>query len=54
MTREEKVIKRRRKPRFNPKNKENGSNKRKKKPEKDLQESLEELKAYINSRYHAL
>ncbi len=46
-------------PKYNPKNKEHGSKKKKikwrKKPrqKKDLGESLKELQAHINSRYHS-
>jgi len=58
---DEKVIKRRRKPRpaIDDMNKEKASQgkkkrwkKRHKKPKKNLEESLQELQAYINSKYH--
>lgn len=56
MTDEKKVIKRRPKHKFNPKNKEQASYKKKKfkkkAPERDLQESLKELRDYFNNNFH--
>jgi len=48
---DEKIIKRRRKYKFNPKNREFSS--RKKKPKKDLKDSLEKLRDYFNDNYHS-
>ena len=60
---EDKKVKVRHKPRpkYNPNNKEQASNKNKKrrwkkhykKPKKNLGESLQELQAFINGKYHA-
>lgn len=60
MTEDTKVkVRRKENPRHQPKNKEQASNKNKKrwkkhykKPRKNLGDSLQELQAYINSNYH--
>jgi len=56
MTEEKKVIRRRPKHKFNPKNKEKASYKKKKwkkkAPKKNLNESLKELQDHFNKNYH--
>ena len=55
---ENKNIRRRPRPQHNPKNKEQASNNKRRwkkhhrKPKKNLDESLQELQAFINGKYH--
>jgi oligoribonuclease (3'-5' exoribonuclease) len=49
---DEKVVVKKRKKKWYPSNKEQASKKEQKEPSKDIKDSLKELQAFINSKYH--